>query len=133
MRASWLAVPLVALLTVPAVPLAAQDPAAEGPTVEAAVGTAIVDRELQGAAETFPPTVGTVYCWIKVSKTQAGTTVDAVWYHSDVEVGRKTLNIGGSPWRTNSSKIIPPDATGDWRVDIVADGKVLKSVAFKVQ
>lgn len=132
MRARWLAVPLVALLTVPAARLAAQEPAA-GPTVEAAVGTAIVDRELQGAAETFPPTVGTVYCWIKVSNTRAGTTVDAVWYHSDVEVGRVTLNVGGSPWRTRSSKIIPPDATGSWRVDIVADGKVAKSVAFKVE
>ena len=131
MRGRWLASALVALSTVPATRLAAQD---TGPTVEAAVGTAIVNRELEGAAETFPATVGTVYCWVKVSKTQAGTTVDAVWYHSDVEVGRKTLNIGGSPWRTNSSKIIPPDATGDWRVDLVgADGKVLKSVAFKVQ
>lgn len=135
MRGRWLASALVLSLgTVTRV--AAQEPAAQdaGPTVEAAVGTAIVNRELEGAAETFPATVGTVYCWVKVSKTQPGTTVDAVWYHSNVEVGRKTLNIGGSPWRTNSSKIIPPDATGDWRVDIAgADGKVLKSVSFKVQ
>jgi hypothetical protein len=50
-----------------------------------------------------------------------------------VEVGRKQLNIGGSPWRTWSSKLIPADATGDWRVDVVADGKVIKSVPFKVQ
>ena len=46
---------------------------------------------------------------------------------------KKELEIGGSPWRTWSSKIIPPDATGDWHADVVADGKVLKSVAFKVQ
>jgi len=130
MRARWLAVTLVPLLTVPAARLAAQD---AGPTVEAAVGTAIVNRELQGAAETFPANVGTVYCYIKVSKTQAGAAIEAVWYHSDVEVGRKALNIGGSPWRTSSSKIIPPDATGDWRVDVVSDGKVVKSVSFKGQ
>lgn len=129
MRGGWIAAALVLSLgTVTSV--AAQD---AGPTVEAAVGTSIVNRELEGASDTFPSTVGTVYCWIKVSNTQAGTTVDAVWYHSNVEVGRKTLNIGGSPWRTNSSKIIPLDATGDWRVDIVADGRVLKSVSFKVQ
>jgi len=134
MRGRWMAsVWLLSLIGAPAV---AQDAAMQeaGPTVEAAVGTAIVNRELEGAADTFPATVGTVYCWIKVGKTQAGTTVDAVWYHNDVEVGRKTLNIGGSPWRTNSSKVIPPDALGNWRVDVMApDGKVLKSVAFKVQ
>jgi len=110
---------------------AAQD---AGPAItEAAVGTAVVDRTLQGAAESFPASVGTVFCYLKVEKSHAGATLEVVWTHSGVEVGRKTLNIGGSPWRTWSSKIIPPDATGDWKVDIVADGKTLKTLQFKVQ
>jgi hypothetical protein len=105
-----------------------------GPVVtEAAVGTSVADRQLQGAADSFPATVGTLYCFTRIGQTQAGAAIEHVWYHGDVEVGRKQLNIGGSPWRTWSSKLIPADATGDWRVDVVADGKVIKSVSFKVQ
>jgi hypothetical protein len=100
---------------------------------EAAVGTSVADRQLQGPADSFPATVGTLYCFTKIGQTQAGATIEHVWYHGDVEVGRKQLNIGGSPWRTWSSKVIPADATGDWRVDVLAEGKVLKSVSFKVQ
>ncbi len=138
MHGRWLAV-AVSLSTMVVTRVAAQGgaaaaPAQGGPEVmEAAVGTAVVDRQLQGAAETFPTTVGNVFCLVKVGKTQAGAKIELVWYHSNTEVGRKELTMGGSPWRTYGSKVIPPDATGDWRVDIVADGKVLKSVGFKVQ
>ena len=43
------------------------------------------------------------------------------------------LKVGGSPWRTYSSKTIPADGSGDWRCDVVQDGKVLTSVKFKVE
>ena len=135
MRGRWLAGTLL-LLSVGTTRLVAQGAAAQdaGPVItEASVGTAVADRQLQGAAESFPASVGTVFCYIKVEKTHAGATLDVVWSHSGVEVGRKTLNIGGSPWRTWSSKIVPADATGEWKVDITADGKVLKSIEFKVQ
>ncbi|MBI2537226.1 MAG: DUF2914 domain-containing protein [Gemmatimonadetes bacterium] len=56
-----------------------------------------------------------------------------MWYFGDQEVARVELSIGGSPWRTWSSKTIPAEATGSWRVDIVANGNVLKSLAFTVQ
>ncbi|MBI2403642.1 MAG: DUF2914 domain-containing protein [Gemmatimonadetes bacterium] len=105
-----------------------------GPVVvDAAVGTAVVDRELQGAAEMFPATVGTVYCFSRIGQTQAGTTIEHVWYFGEEEVARVELSIGGSPWRTWSSKTIPAEATGSWRVDIVANGNLLKSLSFTVQ
>lgn len=136
MRTQWMAAAAAVLLAAaPARGLAQQAAAQEtGPVVtEAAVGTSVADRQLQGAADSFPATVGTLYCFTKIGQTQSGATIEHVWYHGDVEVGRKQLNIGGSPWRTWSSKLIPADATGDWRVDVVADSKVLKSVSFKVQ
>jgi hypothetical protein len=139
MRMRWLAVTSVGLSLVTANRGLAQQAAAgaaqeTGPVVtEAAVGTGVADRQIQGASETFPATVGSVYCFTKIGKTQAGATIEHVWYHGDQEVARKQLTIGGSPWRTWSSKTIPPEATGDWRVDVVADGKVIKSVSFKVQ
>ncbi len=139
MRTRWLALTTVALALMTATRgLAQQDTSAAaqgtGPVVtEAAVGTSVVDRQIQGAAETFPATVGTLYCFTKIGQTQAGATIEHVWYHGDEEVARKELSIGGSPWRTWTSKVIPAEATGDWRVDIMADGKVLKSISFKVQ
>ncbi|MSR06757.1 MAG: DUF2914 domain-containing protein [Gemmatimonadetes bacterium] len=135
MGTRWLTVAVIFLSTLVATEVVAQGAATQdaGPTAEAQVGTAVVDRALQGAAESFPASVGTVYGYSKIAKTQAGATIEHVWYHNDVEVGRKQLNIGGSPWRTWSSKVIPADATGDWKVEVVADGKVLTSVAFKVQ
>ena len=137
MHGRWLTATVVSLTTLVTSRVMAQGAAAAqdaGPTVmEAAVGTGVADRQLQGAGESFPATVGNVFCLIKVGKTQSGAQIELVWYHSNTEVGRKQLTMGGSPWRTWGSKVIPPDATGDWRVDVVADGKVLKSVAFKVQ
>jgi hypothetical protein len=136
MQTRWMAVTAVALSWVTATWGLAHEAAAQetGPVVtEAGVGTGVVDRQLQGQADSFPATVGTLYCFTKVGQAQAGATIEHVWYHSDVEVGRKELDIGGSPWRTWSSKIIPADATGDWRVDIVANGQVIKSLSFKVQ
>ena len=136
MRAHWLAVSAVSLSLMTAAPVAAQEAAAPqgGPAVvEGGVGTAVMDRELQGIAESFPATVGTVYCFTKVGQTQAGTTIEHVWYFGDEEVARKELPIGGSPWRTWSSKTIPAEATGAWRVDVVAGGTVIKSFAFTVQ
>ncbi len=130
MRARWLAAAFVSLSSMTATVVAAQD---TGPTVEATVGTAVADRQLQGAAESFPTTVGRVFCYTKIAKTQAGANMEHVWYHDSTEVGRVKLTIGGSPWRSWSSKNVPPEATGDWHVDVVADGKVVKSVAFKVQ
>lgn len=136
MRTRWMAWTALALSSVVASRGMAQQAAGQesGPVViEAGVGTGVVDRQLQGPADSFPATVGTLFCFTKIGETEAGATIEHVWYHSDVEVGRKQLNIGGSPWRTWSSKIIPADATGDWRVDILAGGQVIKSVSFTVQ
>lgn len=136
MRAQWLAVSAVALSLVMAAPVEAQEAAAQasGPTVdEGGVGTGVVDRALQGMAESFPATVATLYCFTRIGHTEAGVTVEHVWYFNDQEVARKELTVGGSPWRTWSSKVIPAEATGSWRVDVLAGGNVIKSFAFTVQ
>lgn len=111
-----------------------QDPAQAGaPKAEAAVGTSIDNRTLAGAAESFPADTPKLYCFSRVSNLEAGTEIEHVWYKGDVEQGRVKLNIGGSPWRTHSSKTLGAEKTGDWRCDVVHDGKVLQSVKFKVE
>ena len=101
-------------------------------TVEAAVGTAVADHALTGAAESFPKGTAKLYCFSKVTGA-ADSEVEHVWYKGDAEQGRVKLKVGGSPWRTYSTKTLGEDASGDWRCDVVQNGTVLQSVKFKVE
>jgi hypothetical protein len=106
--------------------------AAAAATAEAAVGTAVADRTLTGAGDSFKSADGTLYCFSKISNAE-NSEVEHVWYHNDAEVGRVKLRIGGSPWRTHSSKKLGENATGSWRCDVVQNGTVITSVPFKVE
>lgn len=137
MRKYWPTVLLVcAAVVVPSL-ASAQDPTQAGApkaaaTAEAAVGTSIADRTLAGAAESFPKATERLFCFSRVVDAE-NTEIEHVWYKGDVEQARVKLKIGGSPWRTHSSKLLGVDGAGDWRCDVVQDGNVLKSVAFKVE
>jgi opacity protein-like surface antigen len=114
----------------------AQAPTQEGTakssaSAEVTVGTAVANHELTGAAESFPKGTAKLYCLSKV--TGADSVIEHVWYKGDAEQGRVKLKVGGSPWRTFSSKTLGPDASGDWRCDVVSNGTVLQSVKFKVE
>lgn len=101
------------------------------PTVEAQVASEIVDRMPEGAGSAFPADVGEVFCWTRVSGA-AGSTIQHVWIHEGTEFP-VTLDIGGSPWRTWSSKSIPPEWSGEWRVEVRdGEGNVLQTVSFTV-
>ena len=107
-------------------------PAAAAANVEAAVGTSIAERQLAGAGESFPAGTSKLYCFTKISNA-ADSEIEHVWYRGDAEQGRVMLKIGGTPWRTWSSKSLGPDSAGDWRCDVVKDGAVLQSIRFKVE
>lgn len=107
-------------------------PAAAAANVEAAVGTSIAERQLAGAGESFPAGTSKLYCFTKIANA-ADSEIEHVWYKGDVEQGRVMLKIGGTPWRTWSSKTLGPDSTGDWRCDVIKDGAVLQSIRFKVE
>ena len=137
MRNYWPAVLLVSAAVALPAPLAAQDTAQAGAskagaTVEAAVGTSVENRALVGAAEAFKSDAGKVFCFSKIEGA-ADSEIEHVWYKDDQEVARVKLHIGGSPWRTHSSKKLGESPAGNWRCDVVQDGKVLKAVSFKVE
>jgi hypothetical protein len=137
MRIQWSASLLVFAVVFISATSRAQDPTQAGAakaaaTVEASVGTSVADRALAGAAESFPKGTAKLFCFSKVTDA-ADSEIEHVWYKGDAEQGRVKLKVGGSPWRTYSSKTLPTDATGDWRCDVVQDGKVLQSVKFKVE
>lgn len=133
--ASLLVAAAIAVILAPAA--RAQNPTQAGTaksaaTVEVSVGTAVADHALTGAAESFPKGTEKLYCFSKVTGA-ADSEVEHVWYKGDAEQGRVKLKVGGSPWRTYSTKTLGPDASGDWRCDVVQNGTVLQSVKFKVE
>jgi hypothetical protein len=136
MRKHWPAVLMSLAMAIPSV-ASAQDATQAGAakaaaSAEAAVGTSIENRTLGGAAESFPATTQVLWCFSRVSNA-ADSQVEHVWYKGDTEMGRVQLKVGGSPWRVYSSKKLGESPSGDWRCDVVQDGKVLQSVKFKVE
>ena len=126
---------VVALALSLATPLAAQDTttvaAQQDATVELVIARSIVDRLPVDSASSFPADVGRVACWTRVSGA-AGTTIQHVWIHNGQEF-QVPMQIGGSPWRTWSTKEIQSDWTGDWRVEVRnATGTVLASASFTI-
>ena len=95
--------------------------------------TGIENRTPVGAATAFPDTVGTVWCYTVIEGAPEATTVTHVWYRGDEKMAEVSLNVGPKWWRTWSSKKIPVEWTGAWRIDVVsASGAVLKSATFEV-
>jgi hypothetical protein len=134
MRKHWPAVLAVASLVTISAQTNAQEQAGAPKSVsaEAAVGTAVADRALTGAADTFKADVGKLYCFAKINNA-ADTDVEFVWYKGDAEMGRIKQTIKRATWRTWSSKTLGDSPTGDWRCDVVQNGNVLQSVKFKVE
>lgn len=117
----------------PAAPVAEPAaPAASSVSLEGlAVGSAVVDRALQGAASSFSADESPrLYCYNKVMAADAPTTITHVWIKDGTERGTITLNIGANPWRTWSNHAVEP---GSWKVEVRdASGSVIDSVAFTV-
>ena len=133
MRKYW---PAVVAVTLMATAVEAQQPTQAGssmaPAAEAQVGTSIETRMLVGAAESFPLGTQKLFCFSRISNV-AGGAVEHVWYKGDTEMGRVKLAVAGSPWRTHSSKNLGEDASGDWRCEIMHDGKTIQTARFKIE
>lgn len=95
-----------------------------------AVGTAIDNRELTGAADRFDTVITRLYAWTKVSASPVPATIKHVWYADDKVVADVPLTLNYPSMRTWSSKNV---WAGSWRIDVVDEaGKVLESKAFTV-
>ncbi len=124
----WIA--LTAFVTaVPAAPanLVAQDTI----QLELAVASGVEESMPVGEAQEFSADVGRVFLWTRVHGA-ADSSIQHVWIHGEMEFP-VSLQIGGSPWRTWSSKTIPPEWAGEWSVEVRDEaGNVLESRTFMV-
>lgn len=96
--------------------------------------TGVEDREPMGADTAFADTVGQVYCFTQISGAEGNATVSHVWYLDGEEKASIELSVNGKTWRTWSSKTIPKEWAGTWRVEVKsADRNVLMSKEFVVR
>lgn len=95
----------------------------------------VVDRAPVGADTAFADTVGQVYCFTQISgSADEATDISHVWYLNGEEKASVNLSVQGKTWRTWSSKTIPKEWAGNWRVEVKsADGNVLMSKEFVVR
>lgn len=120
--------------TRPEPPVKQSAPVPEAPAVlnvsEYGVGTGIRDRRLAGRGDRFGE--GTeVWFWTRVQNGGRGDKIDHVWLREGVEAVRVTLEIGGSSWRTYSSKTLRTGSAGSWAVEARDDsGRVLAREEF---
>ncbi|MGB5658960.1 MAG: DUF2914 domain-containing protein, partial [Thermoanaerobaculia bacterium] len=83
---------------------------------EYGVGTAVENRYLVGRNDRF--TEGTrVWFWTRVQGGARGDRIDHVWLHEGAEAMHRSMEIGGSNWRTYSAQTLYPGVTGDWAVE----------------
>lgn len=95
-----------------------------------AVCTAVVDREPSGEGTEFDTTTPILYCFTELD---GGTgEVTHAWFQGDSLRSEVKLNKGGEGrWRTWSSKTMPTEMTGSWKVEIRDDsGNVLQTASF---
>jgi hypothetical protein len=96
---------------------------------EAKLGKGVHARQITEAATTFAVNEK-AYLWMRIDGG-SGQIVKVVWHNRD-NVDTVSLNIGGSPWRTWSSRTLA--TAGDWKVTVTdANDQVLNETSFKVE
>jgi len=119
----------IVFLSVPAASLAQE--AVELSVDVAAICTSVSALEPVGFDESFPASVGKLFCFTRIVGNQVPTTITHVWYYGETERARVDLTVKSTEWRTYSSKIIQPQEIGSWHVDVLdSAGNVARTVQF---
>jgi hypothetical protein len=101
---------------------------------EAVIATQVENLIPQGAAETFPSSVGRLFAFSRITGIKVETEIKHLWFYGDQLKAEITLPVKPMSWRTFSSKKILPQWTGEWKVDITTqDGLLLESLPFTIE
>lgn len=99
-----------------------------------AIASALKDREPVDPGETFPATVGKLYCFTHIVNAHGPKQITHKWYLGETLVSSVNLKINGASWRTYSTKTINSSLTGTWRVEVLGpDGELLGEVRFEIK
>jgi len=114
--------------------VAAQEEETNLPRVQTAMTCASVEnRTPMGIGESYPSSIGRLYCFTELTDIPSEGTIHHIWYYGNREMARVELPISPPRWRTWSSKTILPEWKGDWRVEIVHGDYVLTTITFAIQ
>ena len=101
---------------------------------EAVICQNVVDRTPIGSGSIFPAGTERLFCFTRIEGVQGETEITHNWYYQGVLKASVVLSVRGSSWRTWSSKVLLPEWTGEWMVEVLAaDGTPLGSIVFSVQ
>ena len=99
---------------------------------DSTICTGVANREAVDPGDSFPVSVGRLYCFSKIAGIQEATEIVHVWYYGETERARVSLGVNPPAWRTYSSKIIQAHEIGSWRVEILdASGNLLETLKFE--
>lgn len=103
--------------------------------IDLAVATRIADRQPEEAGDSFPASVGQLYCWAAVKNSGEPTEVTIIWRFGDSVVTEKSVSIGtSSRWRSWTRQRINEKNTGSWSCEVVDQNKEsLGKATFTVQ
>jgi hypothetical protein len=116
---------VVALICALAAPVLPPVPVA---CTQAATGTGLHNREIEGVAERFPSGTKRIYAWFQVHvprRYRQGIRFE--WYRDGEQVGNVASReiIGGREQGYRTSSSIPSPRSGSWRVDLLTDSSQL--------
>ena len=121
---------LVALFCMALVTPAPGAQAAAGEVPRAQFTTGVEDREPVDSVARVDAGTGIIYFFTELSNLQ-GRHVVHRWEHDGEPMAVVGFDVGGPRWRVWSSKQMPSDRQGMWRVQVVAeDGSVLADEAL---
>ena len=87
----------------------------------AAFCTGVEEKEPVGEGTEFPAGVGKLYFWSNILNTGDATSVSHIWSLNGEEKARVSLPVKYARNRVWSSKLVPSEWVGDWKVEIVSE------------
>ncbi len=95
--------------------------------------TGIENKEPIDNVSTAKGEMQDIYCFTEIQTDEYPTEVTHIWIHGKNIEAEVRLFVGSPKWRTYSSKTIPSEKTGEWKVEIYAkSGQLIDSVDFMV-
>ncbi len=92
------------------------------------------NKEPVDSAEVFPSTVGKLHCFTHIVNANGPKQITHKWYFGEAVVSKVNLKVGGTSWRTHSTKTINRGQTGPWRVEVLGpEGELLGEARFEIK
>lgn len=105
---------------------------ARGEVARAIFATGIVDREPVDTVEKLPADRQKIYFFTEL-RGMAGQTATHRWEHDGKVQAEVKFDVRGPRWRVWSSKNLPPDATGEWKVSVInGNGEVISEEVVNI-